>query len=344
MRMASYMVLFCSIIFFRKVHTQPRFNLPNSPSGNTPVLQADTTGRVFVSAGNLLFRLSHNLVQEERTALSADVVSRGIALSANGDKVVVCLTDISCSVFNTTNLTSGLLMRTTNNNTIGSLQFGLALFTAGDTFYVGSICGQGTGAMIILEQHGKGFVRSSNNNSEQNNYKVSRNRFSRYFFSGFEKNGNGYFFVVDNDLVDGGSFRVMRACHVANCPNGTSTCGFTALYEANYICNGPVRANTRICGVSIIDNFNSLSGTIAVVSRCEETSVRNSICAVNLTAVDEMMNNKYTTCSLAGDNSTEDIDISWSRESRCNQVFQVYSCIKYYSSVYMYIHAIVLED
>ena len=75
--------------------------------------------------------------------------------------------------------------------------------------------------------------------------------------------------------------------------------------------------------VSIIDHFDRLSGTIAAVSRCEEASVRNSVCSVNLTAVDEMMNNKYTTCSLAGENSTEKIDISWSMESCCNQVYQV---------------------
>ena len=136
-------------------------------------------------------------------------------MSGDGGKVVVCLTDLSCSVFNTTDLASGLLMRT-NNNTIASLQFGVALFTAGDTFYVGSISGQGRGATIILEQQGEGFVRSSSSNSEQNDYEVSStNVFSRHFFSGSEKHGNAYLFVVDvSDLVDVGRFRVMRVCHV----------------------------------------------------------------------------------------------------------------------------------
>ena len=326
MKMAFNRGIFCSlmIIFLGEVHPQPRFTYPNTPSSTTPGLQADSTGCVFVSIGNMLFRLSPNLVQEDSIALSADVVSGGIAVSGDGVKVVVCLTDLSCSVFNTTDLAAGLLMRT-NNNTITSLQFGVALFTAGDTFYVGSISGQGRGATIILEQHGEGFVRSSSSNLEQNDYEVSStNVFSRHFFSGSEKDGNAYLFVVDiSDLVDVGSFRVMRVCHVTNCPNGNNSCGFRALYEADFICNGPVRANTRICGVSIIDNFDRLSGTIAVVSRCEEASVRNSVCSVNLTAVDEMMNNKYTTCSLAGENSTEDIDISWCMESHCNQVFQV---------------------
>ena len=55
-----------------------------------------------MSIGNMLLHLSPNLVHEDSIALSADVVSRGIAVSGDGSKVVVCPTDLSCSVFNTT--------------------------------------------------------------------------------------------------------------------------------------------------------------------------------------------------------------------------------------------------
>ena len=314
------------VVLLGQVHTQPSFPYPNAPSTTAPGLQVDSTGRVFVSAGNRLFRLSPDLVQEESISLSADVVDRGIALTSDGSKVVVCLTDLSCSVYNSTDLAAPSIMRT-NNNTIASVGFGVALFTAGDTFYVGSISGIGAGATILLEQHGEGFVRSSSSNSASNSYTVAPfatfNPFSRNFYSGFEKDGNTYVFAVDNNPSDNRRIIIMRVCHLSNCPGGTGTCGITALYEAGFTCGTTGRLNSRICSMSVVKDFDGQTGTTVVFSRCESFSSRNFICYVNLDTVDMEMNSKFTSCSNAQLGDPDEIDIAWSADKFCVQDFQV---------------------
>ena len=318
--------LVISVVLLEQVHTQPSFPYPNAPSTTAPGLQIDSTGRVFVSAENRLFRLSPDLVQEESISLSADVVDRGVALSSDGSKVVVCLTDLSCSVYKSTNLAAPAIMRT-DNNTIASVDFGVALFTAGDTFYVGSISGVGTGETMLLEQHGEGFVRSSMSNSASNSYTVTlsatTNPFSRNFYGGFEKNGNTYFFAVDNNPTNVRRILIMRVCHTSNCPGGTGTCGVTALYEAGFTCGGTGRLNSRICSMSVMEDFDGQTGTTVVFSRCESGSSGNFICYVNLDTVDMQMNSKFTSCSTATGTSTEEIDIVWSEDKFCNATFQV---------------------
>ena len=320
-----FLFLAVSVTLLGQVYPQPTFTYPNSPSTTAPGLSVDSTGRVFVSAGNRLFRLSPDLVEEQSISLSADVVDRGIALSGDGSKVVVCLTDLSCSVYNATDLTAGPVR--TDNNTIASVDFGVALVTAGDTFYVGSISGEGPGNTILIEQHGEGFVRSSNSNPSSNSFVVSPNQFSRSFYGGFEKNGNTYIFAVDNNPFDLRRIKIMRVCHVTNCPGGASTCGITALYEADITnCGGTRRISTRICSVSVVEDFDGRSGTTILFSRCDSDSSRNSVCYVDLDAVDMAMNSKFNSCSTAAPSSNEELDIVWGADKFCGIDFQV-KCI-----------------
>ncbi len=66
----------------------------------------DSTGRAFLAAGNYLYRLNAQLIQEERVDLGANIIAKGLAMSSSG-MVVVCLVDLSCSVYNASNISTG---------------------------------------------------------------------------------------------------------------------------------------------------------------------------------------------------------------------------------------------
>ncbi len=92
-------------------------------SGNLVGLQVDSTGRTFLAARNYLYRLNAQLIQEERVYLGATVITEGLALSSTG-MLVVCLEDLSCSVYNTSNLSTGPI-RSVSNAIIGHDRWGL---------------------------------------------------------------------------------------------------------------------------------------------------------------------------------------------------------------------------
>ncbi len=72
----------------------------------------DTTGRIFLAADNYLYRLNAQLVQQERVDLGGTVIHEGLAISSTGI-VVVCLEDLSCSVYNASNLSVDLVLNWT---------------------------------------------------------------------------------------------------------------------------------------------------------------------------------------------------------------------------------------
>ena len=109
------------------------FNFPSSPS-RSPDLQLDRDGRIYSSAGNQLYRLNSNFVQEESWPLTTEAVN--ISLSSDGRWLVVCLTDLSCEVYNANNFSAGHVFR--RENVIISVD-NFALFAAEDNFYVGGI-------------------------------------------------------------------------------------------------------------------------------------------------------------------------------------------------------------
>ena len=314
----TVLVLLTSALVLRVVYPQRSFSY--GPSVNAPGLQIDSSGRTFVSAGSTLYRLSPELVEEENVSLSVPVVDRGLSLSADGARLVVCLTNLSCSVFNATHLSAGPLR--TVSNAIASADFGVAVFTAGDTFYTGSVSGPTGEDGMVLQQHGEGFVRSSVNNDPAHggDYTFSA-AFSRGFYGGFQGDGFAYYLVADfpSVPVDDRGFRLLRVCNnVSDCGG---SCGVNALYEASFVCGSTsVSNNIRVCGFSILGDFGGLNGTTVVVSRCEETTSRSAICLFDLTAANQAMDSKFTSCSSAIQPSIEDINIAWDTQLRCTNL------------------------
>ena len=294
------------------------FTVPGE-SSRPPALQVDGEGRAFVAAGNQLLRLNSDLGIEQSVTLSSDAVN--ISLSSGGEWLVVCSADLSCAVhsandLSTVSLTSASALAAANR---------VALFTAGDSFYVGShdptdMGASAPGGILRLQQ-----VYGLNGSSEftrSTNYVVSTNNFRRDFFSGFMSGDNSYYIVSDHSPSSRRDVRIMRVCHVTSCPSGESTCGVTAVYEEIIPCGGQViGGGDGVCGVSLVEDFAETSGPSLVMARCRQGSTRpnyesNRICVVPISEVDSRMDEKYDECSIG----TGTLTVTWIEEAlQCSE-------------------------
>ena len=291
---------------------------------NAPGLQVDSTGRTFLAADNYLYRLNAQLIQEERVDLGANVINRGLALSSTG-MLVVCLVDLSCSVYNASNLSAGPIRSVSNAIASADPDFGAAIFTSGDTFYTGA--STGAGERMVLQQFGEGFNRSSDNNPSgtRNELVFGVREFSRQFYGGFVSDNFTYYVVSDYLSSSARSIRLLRICNMPDC-GGRSSCGVTALYELGFNCGyQTISTPTRVCGVSLVDDFSGISGPTAVVTICTPTFTgRSFVCLVDVTAVNAAMDTKYDSC-IEYSTVNEETGLAWKSGSAesCGALAQV---------------------
>ena len=268
------------------------FDFPSSPS-RPPGLQVAGTGKIYTSAGNQLYRLNSNLQLEETGILTSDAVN--ISPSSDGSWLVVCLTDLSCEVYNATNFSAVFRQ----DNVIESTE-NIALFAVEDSFYVGSIpTSGGIQQRIVLGQ----FRFDDSQHNSANSYMITRNSFARHFYdSGFVRGNNTYYFATDNEPRELRSVKVMRVCHNSD---------FSALYELALACGGRTPSGqTRISGVSAVDNFPGMSGPAIVLSinRPLPSRSTNLVCLYSLEAIDNRMQEKFNSCNAS---SVDQIALSW---------------------------------
>ena len=300
------------LLLIAAIASSQQFDFPSSPS-RSPGLQVDGDGKIYSAAGTQLYRLNSNLVQEERRVLSSEEVN--ISLSKDSRWLVVCLTDLSCEVYNANNFSAGHVFR--RENTIVSTE-NIALFAAEDSFYVGGITvntgGQRPGIIVLGQYGGFGGNQASGSSVASRTYMISENGFTRNFYgSGFIRGNNTYYFAVDNDPTNRRSLKVMRVCHNSD---------FDALYELALTCGGRSPTSvTRISGVSIVDNFAGISGPTVVLSTSRPLpSTTNLVCLYSLEAIDSRMQEKFDICE--SDDNTQ-IALSWRNEEPLCSVFSV---------------------
>ena len=283
-----------------------QFDLPGQPSINYTGLQVDSEGWTFVAAGNQLLRLSSELVVEQNVSLAYRAVN--ISISPEGERLMVCKADLSCVVYNTSDLTvepigAGIALLSTDSVAIISIE---------GSFYVGSyVLGMGSSILrgtIRLSQYIYGD--GSNSVIRQTDYVVGTSSFTRNFLSGFESSGFVYFIVYDPNEEQ--AFRVMRVCHATGCPGNNTSCGFTALYEEDIKCGGTTgRFGDGACGVSVVEDFGGTSGTSMILSRCRQDSTfSNVVCSFNLSSVNTNMDMRLDGCK---NETISDIEVAWVR-------------------------------
>ena len=84
---------------------------------------------------------------------------------------------------------------------------------------------------------------------------------------------------------------MLRVCHNSN---------LNALYELSLGCAGVSPASeTRISGISVVEDFAGTSGATVVLSRNRPGSTQNVVCLFSLQKIDNMMQEKFTSCSEA---------------------------------------------
>ena len=296
------LLLVCCIKFCQQ-STQPQYGLPSSVS-RPASLQVDGSGRVFVGAGDQLIRLDSNLVPRENLTLASEVVN--ISLSSNGSQLVVCLTDLSCAVYNATDFSTGPLF-----NRAGALVSSqeIALFATKDSFYVGSIYMEVEDSIIdrdiiVLGEYGLSVSRTVMHYNDQAS-------FERVFYGGFVRGEYAYYFVGDDGDVP--ALRVMRVC------DGTPQ--FNVLYETQLTCGGRTfSANDRLCGLSVMESFSTLNESTVVVTRCRDGNA-NLVCLFTLSQVDNEMDRIYNECSTS--TGTFEVHVVWLINQRTCANFQV---------------------
>ena len=242
------------------------FTVPGESSRRRPpAQQVDGEGRAFVAAGNQLLRLNSDLGIEQNITLSSDAVN--ISLSSGEEWLVVCSADLSCVVHSANDLST---MSLTSASALANANR-VALFTAGDSFYVGSHDPTNTSALGgILRLQQVYELSGSSEFTRSTDYEVSRDNFQRDFFSGFLSGSNSYYVVSDHSPSSIREVRIMRVCHVTSCPSGASTCGVTAVYEEIIPCGGSIAdsADDGVCGVSLdlVEDFAGTSGPSLVIA------------------------------------------------------------------------------
>ena len=279
-----------SLFFFTEAQ-RSRFDLGSQPAD----LTVSSSGQVFVATGSQLLRLEGlNLAMRENVTADDDVLN---IVSTDGGKLVACLQDRSCAVYNANNLESGPEYRReeasarTQPNSIS-----VALFTEpSGSFYTGSygkIHLEGTGnTRLYMNQYGFGEVHF-NRSSGTTRYRADRD-IDRTFSTGFVKGSNAYYFVADHPGV-----RVVRVCHMDGCVGGERECEIAALYEAELLC-GPDEVMVELCGVSLLESFADSSETEVIVAQCGSARPNiNRICSYPLTTLDSMLDMKYEQCSM----------------------------------------------
>ena len=298
-------VKYLLLLLIAVVSNSQRFSLPSPYPSRSPGLQVDGDGKIYASAGNQLYRLNSNLGLEESRGLRTDAVN--ISLSSDGRWLVVCLTDLSCEVYNANNFSAGHVFR--RENVIISVD-NFALFAVEDSFYVGGITtnAQRVQEQIILRRYG--FAESQIGVEESGSYEITRDGFTRNFYGGFVRRSNAYYFVIDTSPSDINirSIRVMRVCHNSN---------FSALYELTLTCGIGPNSNSRIGGLSIAENFAGSPGTTVILSRSQQrSSNRNFVCLIDLNEIDNIMKQKFDTCTAS---TVAQIDLAWrSSVTYCN--------------------------
>ena len=224
-----------------------------------------------------------------------------ISLSSDGRWLVVCLIDLSCEVYNATNFSAGHVFR--RENVIISVDI-FALFAAEDSFYVGGITSnaQGDQEQIILRRYG--FAGSQVDVEVSGSYEITRDGFTRNFYGGFVRGSNAYYFVIDSNPSNVRSVRVMHVCHNSD---------FSALYELTLTCGIAPNSNSHISGLSVVENFDGVTGATVIFSRSQQrSSNRNFVCLFNVSDIDTIMERKFNTCTAAtGSTTLESIDLAW---------------------------------
>ena len=250
--------------------------------------------RVFASTGNTVYRLSSDLQQQQQEPLCNDIVR--LAATQDGQWLVVCCTDGSCSALNGSDLSVTNIVDS-NVLPLPGVQASdkIAVFTVpvsgGESFYTGTFVDSAN--RIYFRQYG--FAGSSISRSlEEVAYQSGGDR---ECYGGFYQFGYAYYIVLDT-TSGSDELRIIRVC------NSTADSGnidFNNQYEVVLGCDGNTFFAPTIKGVSVLNGETLL---IAITPQGSPSRV----CSYNLTVINSRMDNAYQSCVIGNSGNS---NIQW---------------------------------
>ena len=254
--------------------------------------------KVFASTSSTVYQLSSDLQQVQQISLSNQILR--LAATQDGQWLVVCYTNYSCSALNGSDV--GVTNRAVSNVLPGvGASDKIAVFTApvigGESFYTGSFVDNDN--RIYFRQYG--FAGSSISRSlDEIAYQSGGNR---KFYNGFYQFGYSYYVVLDSiDNAGNDEVRIVRVC------NSTADSGnidFNNQYEVVLGCDGNTFFVPTIEGVSVLNGETLL---IAIT----QSGSPSRVCSYNLTVINSRIDNAYQSCVVG---NSGDSNIQWETQS-----------------------------
>ena len=279
-----------------------------TPNGQlTDLAISDDDGsQLFVSAivsgQSVVYRLNGNLTIQEALWLTGEMLHLGMALTPDGNKLVTCARDRSCTVRDASDLNNGSSKVFEN---VLSSSDSVALVSAHvregeNSFFVGS----SNGTVILIGQYGLDGPALNLSRASGDLFLVTATTFYRKWFGGFLAGCYAYFVVLDVNASTGSSpgIRVLRVC------NNINETLVTAMSEIELDClglAGQANGYAMLAGASIvsypINGPASSEATLLlgiIVSPPTGGNVggtyRSGVCAYPLSQIDARMDNAST--------------------------------------------------
>ena len=275
---------------------QPKDIVISSRSSVFVGINIDGNGRIY--------RFNGTLAQQEVLQFSYGTTVLALVLSPDESRLIVCLSNNSCTDYDANYLNKGSVSTFQNilaaNNLFGYVSLVSAPVSGGgNSFYVGS----SNGTLNLLGQYGLDGISENVSRSSGNLFIVTASSFTRNWFGGFVAGSYTYFVVFDVSPISHTGVRVLRLC---NNGNDTSVAAMSEI-ELDCFTSNYLDINARFAGASLVNYpINAASGlfeariVIGIVTPPfigNFGSYRSRVCTYSLSQIDFMMDYAYAQCS-----------------------------------------------
>ena len=281
------------------------FSLPNDETLSVMTIvntNGEASDKVFVTGGNIIYKLSANLSQLMNVTVSndADVSVRGLSVSNGGQYIVACLTTGSCIGYDVINLTSTMssvpLNEPGEDEATGNDPVTIFPGQAEGIVYTGAAVEFGTPSVYRMSLGRYAILEESIIVNRTRDYTLQRSgRFNtRVFKAGFSIDDFAYYIVED----DTQRIRILRVC------NESVDDMFKALYEVQLMCGG----TAIFAGVSFLEEFPNINtNTLVLAVRPPSASGSGRVCTYSMSDINDAMDDGLTACR----NNDENREVAW---------------------------------
>ncbi len=295
---------------------------PFQPANPVNRMTVASNGQVYVGAGNRIYRLGEDLTLQANLLLTHRPTNvTGMILSTFETSVVTCLSDATCHVYSSEDLTPLGRENRIDGAAIEGSSIALAALATyfDDVFYVGSAGIQragGPSAFLLRSYTMYDFAEYLQ--SSETDFTISLPTFEgRDFNSAFTFGEFVYFIVMDRSTqTPVRNIRILRVC------NETNNTAFNGLYEAILDC-GKLNSDSKITGSSLVESLGvSMAGVRVVVS--VNGGGHNRICSFALSDINQEMDKSFSECA----GGSRDTLLAWADPTlvdSCSDVEEVYS-------------------